>query len=472
MRATASPVEGNLVRLSVEMDEDEVNLAVRQTVRRLSGEIRVPGFRPGKVPRQVLEARLGGASVLREQAIRDAMPDMYAQAVVDTEVDPIATPEIDIVSGTEKGPVTFDAVVEVRPTVAIPGYGGLVVTLPNLEVTDEDIDAQVDRLREQFGELVQVGRPARTGDHLTIDLRGTRPGQDDLHVEDYLYEIGSGTDIPGLDEELTGSVPGDIIEFPTTLPSVGDSQLETLVKVLVKDVKQKNLPEATDEWASEASEFDTIDALRNDMRAQLSRVRIAQARMAMNERAISALVGLVEDDIPGSLVEAEVEERIHDLAHQLERSHTTVEQFLRASGQDADALVASLRVGAQRSVKADLALRALADAEDLQVSDEEIDEYLVEMAERANLDVKTAKDRIDRSGRLPAIRSEQRKAKAVSWLLEHVELVDENGNPIDRTALQVGTDTEVDGDVPQFSAQEDDEVDGVDKEDSEMGTAR
>jgi trigger factor len=240
----------------------------------------------------------------------------------------------------------------------------------------------------------------------------------------------------------------------------------------VKEVKQKNLPEPTDEWASEASEFDTIDALREDLRSQLSRVRIAQARMAMNERAIAALVGLVEDDIPESLVEGEVEERIHDLAHQLERSHTTVEQFLRASGQDADALVGSLRVGAQRSVKADLALRALADAEDLQVSDEEIDEYLVEMAERANLDVETAKDRIDRSGRLPAIRSEQRKAKAVSWLLEHVELVDENGNPIDRTALQVGTDTEVDGDVPQFSAQEDDEVDGVDKEDSEMGTAR
>src|SRR5580704_12912505 len=224
MRATASPVEGNRVRLSVEMDEDEVDQAVRQTARRLAGELRVPGFRPGKVPRQVLEARLGGSSVLREQAIRDALPDMYAQAVVDTELDPIAAPDIDILTGTDKGAVAFDAVVEVRPTVAIPGYAGLVVTLPAIEVTDEDVDAQVDRLREQFGELVRVDRPARDGDHVTIDLRAKRPGEDDLHVEDYLYEIGSGTDIPGLDEELTGSVPGDIIEFPTTLPSVGGSQ--------------------------------------------------------------------------------------------------------------------------------------------------------------------------------------------------------------------------------------------------------
>ncbi len=472
MRATASPVEGNRVRLSVEMDEEDVDKAVRQTARRLAGELRVPGFRPGKVPRQVLEARLGGSSVLREQAIRDALPDMYAQAVVDTELDPIAAPDIDILKGSDKGAVAFDAVVEVRPTVAIPGYAGLVVTLPAIEVTDEDVDAQVDRLREQFGELVRVDRPARDGDHLTIDLRGKRPGDEDIHVEDYLYEVGSGSDVPGLDDQLRGSVTGDILEFDTTLPLADGTPTESSVKVLVKEVKQKVLPEPSDEWAAEASEFDTLSALRDDLRAQVSRVRLSQARLALNERAIAALVDLVDEDAPEALVESEVQERVHDLAHRLEDRNMTVEQFLRASGQDEQGLMEGLRAGAERSVKADLALRALADAEDLQITDDELDRYLTGMAAQAGLDSRQVRDRIDRNGRLAAVRSEQRKAKAVTWLLDHVELVDESGNPIDRAALQVRTGNEAQGGDSPTPASPDDEVDSVDKEDADMETAR
>jgi trigger factor len=472
MRATASPVEGNRVRLSVEMDEEEVDQAVRQTARRLAGELRVPGFRPGKVPRQVLEARLGGSSVLREQAIRDALPDAYAQAVVDTEVDPIAAPDIDILTGTDKGAVAFDAVVEVRPVVSIPGYAGLVVTLPSIEVSDEDVDANVDRLREQFGELVRVERPARDGDHVTIDLRGTRPGDEDVHVEDYLYEVGSGSDVPGLDDHLRGSVTGDILEFTTALPLADGSEGESSVKVLVKDVKHKVLPEPSDEWAAEASEFDTLAALREDLRAQVLRVRLAQARLALSERAIAALVDLVDDDVPESLVESEVRERVHDLSHRLEDRNMTVEEFLRASGQDEEGLMAGLRAGAERSVKADLALRALADAEDIQITDEELDEYLSGMAAQAGIDSRQVRDRIDRNGRLPAVRSEQRKAKALTWLLDHVELVDESGNPIDRTVLQATTGIEAQGGESLPPASPDDEVDSVDKEDADMETAR
>jgi trigger factor len=472
MRATASPVEGNRVRLSVEMDEEEVDQAVRQTARRLAGELRVPGFRPGKVPRQVLEARLGGSSVLREQAIRDALPDMYAQAVVDTEVDPIAAPDIDILTGSDKGAVAFDAVVEVRPTVSIPGYAGLVVTLPSIEVSDEDVDAQVDRLREQFGELVRVERPASDGDHVTIDLRAKRPGDEDVHVEDYLYEVGSGSDVPGLDEQLRGKSTGDILEFTTELPLADGTQTKSSVKVLVKEVKKKVLPEPSDEWASEASEFDTLDALRDDLRAQVSRVRLAQARLALGERAIAALVDLVDDAVPEALVESEVRERVHDLAHRLEDRNLTVEQFLRASGQDEEGLMAGLRAGAERSVKADLALRALADAEDLQVTDEDVDQYLSSMAAQAGIDSHQVRDQIDRNGRLSAVRSEQRKAKAVTWLLDHVELVDESGKSIDRTALKAQTGTEAKGDESLPPASPDDEVDSVDKEDADMETAK
>jgi trigger factor len=490
MRATASAVEGNRVRLSVEMDEDEVDRAVRQTARRLAGQLRVPGFRPGKVPRQVLEARLGGSSVLREQAIRDALPDLYAQAVVDTEVDPIAPPDIDIVAGAEKGAVSFDAVVEVRPTVAIPGYAGLVVTLPSVEVTDEDIDKQIDRMREQFGELVGVERPARDGDHVTIDLVGKRPGVEDVHVEDFLYEVGSGSEIPGLDDQLRGSVTGDILQFDARLPTPDGGQTDSSVKVLVKGVKEKVLPEPTDEWAEEASEFETLSALRDDLKAQVTRLRLSQARMALNDRAMKALEDLVEDSIPESLVESELQERVHDLVHRLEDRHMTVEQFLMASGQQEEALMAGMRAGAERSVKADLALRALADAEDLQVTDEELDRYFESMAAQTGLDLKEVRKRIDRSGRLPAVRSEQRKAKAMTWLLDHVELVDDDGEPIDRKAFEVETLAGTGGDLPEASGPDDgevdtvdegeevdtvdegEEVDSVDEEDADMETAR
>ena len=217
MRATAAPVEGNRVRLSVEIDESEVDAALDTTVKRLSRDVRVPGFRPGRVPRPVLEARMGGAEALRQQAISDALPDLYAQAVVDTEVDPISAPEIDITSGEAGGPLTFDALVEVRPTVSIAGYAGLVVTVPGIDVSDEEIDSQVDRIREQSGELEVVGRPARDGDYVTIDLHGSRSVGEDIDVEDYMYEVGSGSDIAGLDDQLRGSSVGDILQFSAAI---------------------------------------------------------------------------------------------------------------------------------------------------------------------------------------------------------------------------------------------------------------
>src|SRR5271155_3899446 len=172
MRATTEPMEGNLVRLSVEIDEPEFESALGDVVKSLAKEVRVPGFRPGKVPRKVLEARMGGSGALRAEALRESLPDFYAKAVVDTDVDPIAPPEIDITSGEKAGAVSFDAVVQVRPLVSIPGYDGLQVTLPGLGVSDEDVDHQVDRLRENDAELEVVGRPAQNGDLVSIDLHG------------------------------------------------------------------------------------------------------------------------------------------------------------------------------------------------------------------------------------------------------------------------------------------------------------
>jgi len=379
---------------------------------------------------------MGGAEALRQQAINDALPDLYAQAVVDTEVDPISAPEIDITSGEDHGPVTFDAVVEVRPTVSIAGYAGLVVTVPGVEVTDEDIDAQVDRVREHSGELEVVVRPARDGDYVTIDLHGSRPVGDDLDVEDYMYEVGSGSDIAGLDDQLRGSSVGDILQFSAEIAGPDGVGQSTSFRVLMKAIKEKILPEPTDAWASEASEFDTLAALRDDLGTKLRQIKVMQANMALRSRAVEALTELVQDEPPESLIDAEVRERLHDLGHRLEQRHISLDQFLQASGRDRAGLLAELQAEAASAVRADLALRALADAEELEVSDEELDAVVGEMAQQAGTTGADLRRRLDRAGRLPAVRSDQRKAKALEWLLEHVELVDEEGKPIDRGDLR------------------------------------
>ncbi|MGA3148419.1 MAG: trigger factor [Acidimicrobiales bacterium] len=440
MRATVEPEEGNRVRLSVEVEEAEIDEALDQVMRRLSREVRVPGFRPGKVPRRVIEARMGGAGAVRGEALREALPTFYAQAVTDTEVDPIDQPEIDITSGNDSGGVSFDAVVTVRPVVAIPGYQGLVVTLPDLEVTEEEIDSQIDRLRSTSGELVEVARPAKDGDQVTIDIHGTRvgapvPGDDsDLDAEDYLYEVGSGGVVPELDEQLRGAKVGDIFVFDAN-PGAGSESIS--FRVLVKDVKELILPDPTDEWAAEASEFDTIEQLRSDIADRLRQRHIVQAQMALQQKTAEALVELVTEEIPDQLVAEELRERIHDLNHRLEGQGMSLGQFLGATGRDEQEFLDELRAGALHSVKVDLALRTLVDEEGIELSDEELDEELATMGERLEMDVNEVREQLERAGRLPAVRSDRRKAKAMRWLIDNVDLVDEEGKPVSRDDLKV-----------------------------------
>jgi trigger factor len=456
MRATAEAVEGSKVRLSVQVDESEVDRAMEQTVRKLAREVKVPGFRPGKVPRQVLEARMGGSGSLRSEALRDALPEFYARAVADTELDPIAPPEIEITDGEESGALTFDALVQVRPTLAIPGYTGLEVTIPSWAVSDEEIGVQVDRLRESDGELVEVQRKARDKDNATINLHvKTVGGEEVISADDFLYEIGSGNLAPELDEQLRGSKSGDVLAFNAPIPARGDEVLG--FSVLVKDVKEKRLPEPTDEWVAENSEFSTLEELRADIAKRIREIKLLQARLAWQDASIGALVELVDDaDVPEVLIDDEVRSRVHDLGHRLEDQGLNLEQFLRATGRDAEGLLAELRVDALREVKADLALRALADAEDLQVDDAEFEDQLAKSAERLDVTPKRLREQLDRSGRTGEVRSEQRKAKALTWLLDHVQLVDEEGSPASRDELRVNDGDDDRGDELEVSVNTED----------------
>jgi len=440
MRATAAPEEGNKVRLTVEIDEAEIDDALDEVLQRLSREVRVPGFRPGKVPRKVLESRMGGKAALRGEAIREALPEFYSRAVDTTEVDPIDQPDIDITAGEESGPLSFEAVVEVRPTVAIPGYAGLVVTLPALDVSDEEITAQVDRLRATSGELVEVTRPVLSGDQVTVDIRGTRPEADadgddsDLTADDFLYEVGTDSVIPGLDDQLLGTKAGDSVTFDAELEALEQTVTFT---VAVKDVKELSLPDADDAWAAEASEFETLDELTSDIGERLRQRRIVEAQMALQQKTVEALCELVTEEIPEQLVLEELRERIHDLNHRLEGQGMSLGQFLGVTGRSEEEFLEELRAQALQSVKADLALRALVEAEAIEISDEELDEELTAMGARLEMDADQVRSQLEQAGRLSAVRSDRRKAKAMRWLIDSVELVDENGAPVSRDDLKV-----------------------------------
>jgi trigger factor len=442
MRSSVEPLEGNKVKLSVEVDEQEFDRAIDAAFKKIAREVRIPGFRPGKAPRRLLEQRLGG-EYARQEALRDSLPEYYAKAVHENDVDVIAPPEIDIRSGEESGPVAFDAVVEVRPRVSVPGYAGLQVTIPSPEVTDEEIDRQIDRLRNNFAELDVVDRPAQDGDHVTIDLTGSKEKGGDplegLTATDFLYEIGSGTVLPELDDQIRATKPGDIVDFTATVPVGGpDAEPEPVhFRVLVKEVKEKLLPDVTDEWASEASEFETVDELKGDIRTRLGAVKKLQAQMALRDAVVEELVKLVDEDPPEALVGAELERRIHDFGHRLEHQGVDLAQYMEATGTSQEDLIGQLRETAISAVKADLALRSVAEAESIEVTDEDVEREIERLAERTQQKPQKVRQQLERGEQLPAVRSDIGKGKALEWLVEHVELVDEDGNAIERSALEL-----------------------------------
>ncbi len=323
--------------------------------------------------------------------------------------------------------------------MAIPGYQGLVVTLPGLEVTDEEIASQIDRLRATSGELVEVSRPAQDGDQLTIDIHGTRARARTATTATSMPRTsstrwGAARWSPSSTTSCAGPRPGTSSRFDTTLEALDQP---VTFRVLVKDVKELVLPEVTDEWAAEASEFETAEALTADVAERLRQRHIAQAQMALQQKTAEALVELVTEEIPEQLVLEELRERIHDLNHRLESQGMSLGQFLGATGRNEQEFLDELRVGALQSVKVDLALRALVEAEAIEVTDEELDEELAAMGERLEMDADEVRDQLERAGRLPAVRSDRRKAKAMRWLVDNVELVDEEGRPVSRDDLLV-----------------------------------
>ncbi|MDH4277670.1 MAG: trigger factor [Acidimicrobiia bacterium] len=453
MRSTIEPLEGNKVKVVVEVEEAEFDKELDAAFRRLAKDVRLPGFRPGKAPRKVLEARIG-QGYAREEAFRHSLPDYYSKAVIEHQVDVIAPPEIDITDGMDSGGVTFDAVVEVRPSIEVgPGYEALEVEIPRIDVTDEDLDEAVDRLRGQFSELETVERPAAEGDRVSIDIAATHHGDPvpGMTADDYSYEVGSGaTGIPEIDEQVVGASAGDELEFTADYPDTGhdddddddDAEEEPLhFTIKVNAVQENVLPEATDEWVAEHSEFATLADLRDDYRTRMQQSRIHQGQAARRNKIAEAISALVDDEsVPEAMVSGEVENRIQDMAMRLQAQGLSLEQYLQFSGQDPQSMTAELTEAARSSAKLDLALRAIATQEAIAVTDDEVDAELEKAATQFDRSADELKAEFIEHGHLPQVRADLLKSKTLDWLITKTKVIDEDGQLIPADALELPED--------------------------------
>lgn len=431
MKSSVEPLEGNKVKLYVEVDEAEFDKDIDQAFRAIAREVRLPGFRNGKAPRRVLEARIG-IGPAREQALRDAIPVYLGKAVREHDVDLVATPEVSITGGEESGLVEFEAECEVRPEITVAGYGGLRIELESPEPTDEEVAAaQTEQLR-QGGTLVDAGRPAQLGDFLTLDLAVTRDGEEvaGLNTEDWSYELGNGWVADDFDGQLTGASAGDELRF-TANPKGNDEPAD--FAVAVKAVQELDLPELTDEWvADNTGEFATVEEWTASLREQLAERKLSEVRQTVPGKLTEALVALVDAEPPASMVTAEMQRRLQTLVRQMQAQGIDLAQWLSATGQDPQEFMEGSRPQAEQAVQLDLALRAIAAAEAIEVSDEELELEYARTAMQLGQKARDVRRVYERNDAVPELIAEIRKSKAMDWLLHHVEMVDPTGAVIDR----------------------------------------
>ncbi|MFN7148626.1 MAG: trigger factor, partial [Microthrixaceae bacterium] len=383
---------------------------------------------------QLLEKQLG-SEYARSEALRSALPDFYSQAVIEHDVDVIAAPELDITSGEDDGDVTFEAVVEVRPDVEVAGYDGLRVEVPSPEPSDDEITEQVDRLRGQFGELTEVERAAADEDYVTVDIAGSADGEpvDGLTADDYLYLVGSGMIAAEFDEHLRGAKAGDVLEFDADSPDPDQDQVQ--FRVLVKNVKERVLPELDDAWVAEATEFETVQDLLDDTRSRLAESRVEQTRNAVRVNLGQELAKLVDIEAPEAMVSGEMQARLQNLAYNLQGRGIRLEDYLQITGRDPESFTEELREAAVEAVKVDLALRAVADAEGIEVTDDELEHEISHLIGDAQLSIEEATEELRSGGQLSAVRSDITKRKALEWLVERSEIVDTDGTAVPAALL-------------------------------------
>jgi len=434
VKSTVEKLSPTRVRINVEVPFTELQPDFDRAYKELAKQVRLPGFRPGKAPAKLLEARIGKEAML-DQVVGDAVPGRYTEAVTSSDVRPLGQPEIEITNKEYGQDLTFTAEVDVRPEIELPDLEGLKITVDPIEVTDEEVDTELQNLRARFGTLKGVERAAENGDFVSIDLTATVDGEDvpEAKTEGLSHEVGSGQLIEGLDDAIVGLKEGESRVFTTTLAAGDHAGQEAQVTVTVKSVKERELPEPDDEFAQLASEFDTIDELKNSLTEQVQRVKRVQQAEQIRDKALEVLLEQVDVPLPENIVQAQVDDTLHNAIHGLEHDEKRFEEALEAQGSSREEFDADNRTNAEKAVKTQLLMDTIADKLDIQVGQNDLTERLVLMSRQYGLEPQQLLQYLQENNQLPAMFADVRRGLTVAAVVHGGTVTDTDGNAIDTT---------------------------------------
>ena len=420
MKTAVEKLNPTLAKIEVEVPFAEFKPYLDRTYKNLSGQISVPGFRKGKLPKQLIEQRAGFDYIV-EASLNDALNDYYAQALGENELSPLAQPELDVQSqpSTEnrEADVKLTITVTVRPEIELPNYEGIEVEVDEVEVTAEDEVQALDALRERFGTLKTVERPAADKDFVTIDIAAEIDGEQVDAANDLSYQIGSGTMLDGIDEALTGLSAGEDATFETKLSGGEHAGEQAVIKVKLTAVKERELPAADDEFAQLASEFDTIEELKEDIKKQVAEAKVAEQGTQARDKVLAKLVELVEIPVPEKVIEDQLEQHFNN--PNAEAGHDTEEHR------------AEVRANTETAFKNEMVLDAVADKEEVTVDQAEMINYIITMSSQYGMDPNQFAQMLDGSGQAGALVGEVRRSKALAAVLKTAVVKDTKGNVVD-----------------------------------------
>jgi trigger factor len=432
VKSSVEQLSPTRVRINVEVPFTELEPDFQRAYKELAKQVRLPGFRPGKAPAKLLEARFGRAAML-DQVVNEALPSRYGQAVAESEVHPLGQPDIEVTKKEYGQELAFTAEVDVRPKIALPDLSSLQVSVDPIEVSDDDVDAELQSLRARFGTLKGVDRPVALGDFVSIDLSATVDGVDvpNAAAQGLSHEVGSGRLIAGLDDALVGLPVDESKEFTAQLATGEHAGKDAQVTVTVRSVKERELPEPDDEFAQLASEFDTIDELRSNLRDQVRQVKRAQQAEQIRNAAIDALLEQVDVPLPEAIVQAQFDSALQGALGGLNNDDATLAEVLAAQGQSREEFEADARTAAESDVKKQLLLDALADDLQVEVGQEDLTERLVMTSRQYGIEPQQLFAYLQENNQLPAMFADVRRGLGIAAAIEAATITDTDGNTID-----------------------------------------
>lgn len=450
MKSTVEQLSPTRVKINVEVPFAELQPDFDRAYKQLAQQVRLPGFRPGKAPAKLLEARIGRGAIL-EQVVNEALPSRYSEAVTSSDVQPIGQPEIEITKIEDGDELVFTAEVDVRPKLELPDLNALTITVDPIEVTDADVEAELESLRARFGTLTGVERAAQAGDFVSIDLSATVDGQEvpEASTEGLSHEVGSGQLVEGLDDAIVGLAAEESRVFTTKLAAGEHAGKEAQVTVTVKSVKERELPEPDDEFAQLASEFDTIDELKANLREQVARVKRIQQAEKIRDAAIETLLDQVDVPLPENIVAAQVDETVHNALHGLDHDEDRLAEALAEQGSSREQFEADARESAEKGIKTQLLVDAIADELGVEVGQEDLTERLVLQSRQYGIEPQRLLEFLQQNNQLPAMYADVRRGKTLAAVVRAVMVKDTAGNVVDTSeffgaAEQPDTDADED----------------------------